>query len=157
MSAAHGQPNAGQKDSPDWRSETPAAGLSLTLLIACATAHRPLVTKVPRDRREFEIVYVDYSPRQAAARITFFSSFGIFAFDLNPDGRKLKRLTIVVNDQRYCEGLSFQDRTGHTTDLLRLQGVQVFHQGTDLVVEIGPPAVDLLQDGGRVQYFNQYR
>ena len=131
--------------------------LALLPLIACSTAQGPLVSKIPDDRREFEIVKVEYSPRQAVARISFSSSFGIFAFDLNPDGRKLKRLTLSVNNQRHCERLTFQDRTGHTTDLLRLQGVQVFHQGTDLVIEIALPAVNLLHDGGRVHYVNQYR
>jgi hypothetical protein len=126
-------------------------------LMACSTAQGPLVSKIPDDRREFEIIKVEYSPRQADARISFSSSFGIFGFDLNPDGRKLKRLTFIVNNQRHCEGLTFQDRTGHTTDLLRLQGVHVFHQGTDLVIEIALPAVNLLHDGGRVQYVNQYR
>ena len=92
--------------------------LPLVLLIACSTAQGPLVSKIPDDRREFEIVKVEYSPRQAAAAIRFSSSFGIFAFDLNPDGRKLKRLTFIVDNQRYCEGLTFQDRSGHTTDLL---------------------------------------
>jgi hypothetical protein len=131
--------------------------LALVLLIACSTAQGHLVSKISDDRREFEIIKVEYSPRQATARISFSSSFGIFVFDLNPDGRKLKRLTFIVNNQRHCEGLSFQDRTGHTADLLRLQGVQVFRQGTDLVIEVTPPAVNLLQDGGRVQYVNQYR
>jgi hypothetical protein len=98
--------------------------LAMVLLIACSTAQGPIVSKIPDDRREFEIVKVEYSPRRAAATITFSSSFGIFAFDLDPDGRKFKRLTLIVNNQRYCEGLTLQDRSGHTTDLLRLEGVQ---------------------------------
>jgi hypothetical protein len=100
---------------------------------------------------------VEHAPRQAAAKITFSSSLGIFAFDLNPDGRVLNRLTLIVRDQRYCEELSFQDRAGRTTDLLRLQGVRVRQEGTDLVIEITTPAVAVLKDGGRVQYVNQYR
>lgn len=130
---------------------------SVLLLAACSTTYRPLVSKIPGDWREFEIVQADYSPRQAAATITFNSSFGIFAFDLNPDGRKLKRLNLIVKPQRYCEGLSFQDRSGHTTDLLHVEGVQIRPQGSDVVIEIAPPAVDLLREGGRFQYINQYR
>jgi hypothetical protein len=130
---------------------------SVILLIACSTSHGPLVSKIPGDRREFEIVRVDYSPRQAAATITFSSALGIFAFDLDPAGRKLKMLTVIVNKQSYCEGLTVQDRNGRTVDLLRAQGVQVRQEGTDLVIEITPPAVDLLEDGGRVQYVNQFR
>ncbi len=130
---------------------------SVLLLAACATTYRPLVSKIPGDRREFEIVQADYSPRQAAATIAFNSSFGIFAFDLNPDGRKLKRLNLILKNQRYCEGLSFQDRSGHTTDLLHAEGVQIGPQGSDVVIEIATPAVDLLKEGGRFQYVNQYR
>lgn len=130
---------------------------SVILLIACSTAHGPLVSKVPGDRREVEIVQADYSPRRAAATITIAGAFGIFAFELNPAGRKLKRLTLIVNDQQYCEELSFQDRHGHTTDLRRAEGVQARRQGSAIVIEIMPPAVDLLKEGGRVQYVNQFR
>ncbi len=130
---------------------------SIILLTACSTAHGPLVSKVPGDRREFEIVQVDYSPRHAAATATFSSSFGIFAFNLNTDGRKLNRLTLIVIHQQYCEGLSFQDRRRHTTDLRRAEGVQVRQRGSDIVIEIVPPAIDLLKEGGRVHYVNQYR
>ena len=83
--------------------------LSSVLLMACSTAHGPLVSKISGDRREFEIVRVDYSTRQAAARITFSSALGIFAFDLDPAGRKLKTVTVIVNNQRHCEGLTFFD------------------------------------------------
>jgi hypothetical protein len=100
---------------------------------------------------------VHYSARQAAAVIRFSSSSGIFAFDLDPGGRKLLRLTLIVDNQQFCEELTFQDRTEHTTDLLRLQGVQIRNPTSDLVIEIAPPAVDLLKEGGRVQYVNQYR
>ena len=131
--------------------------LPVILLMACSTTHGPLVSRIPGDRREFEVAQVDYSPRQAAATITFNSSFGIFAFDLNPGGRKLKRLTLIVNNQLYCEGLSFQDKVGHWTDLLHVEGVQVHEKGADLIIEIVSPAVDLVKDGGRVQYINQYR
>jgi hypothetical protein len=131
--------------------------LAVVLLIACSTARGPLVSKVPGDRREFEVVRVDYSPHQAAATITFSSSSGIFAFDLEPGGRKLKRLTILVSNERYCEGLTFQDRHERTVDLLRLQGVQVRHEAADLVIEIVSPALHLLKEGGRVQYVNQFR
>jgi hypothetical protein len=127
------------------------------LLIGCAAARGPLVSKIPGDRREFEIVQIDYSPRQAAAKVTFSSALGIFAFEMKPDGRKLDRLTLIIKKQHYCEGLSFQDRSGHTTDLLRVDGVQVRPEGSDLVIEIAPPAVDLLREAGRFQYVNQYR
>jgi hypothetical protein len=130
---------------------------SLFLLIGCATAHGPLVSKIPGDRRQFEILQVDHSPGRAAARVTFSSSLGIFAFEITPNGRKLDRLTLIIKNQHYCEGLSFQDRSGHTTDLLRVDGVQVRPQGSDLVIEIAPPAVDLLREAGRFQYVNQYR
>ena len=63
----------------------------MIVIIACSTVgKRPLITKIPDDRREFEIVQVDYSLRAAAATITFASSFGIFAFYLNPDGCNLR-------------------------------------------------------------------
>lgn len=132
--------------------------LAVIALIGCASPdNRPLVTKVPGDRREFEIVQADHSPHQAAAIITFTSSFGIFAFDLNLAGRKLNRLTLIVRNQRYCEGLSFQDRAGHWTDLRQVEGVQVQRKDSNMVVEIAPPALDLMKEGGRVQFVNQYR
>ena len=134
------------------------AALSVILLIGCSNlGQRPLITKVPGDRREFEIVKVDYSARQGAAAITFSSSFGIFAFDLDLGGRKVNKLTFIVHNQRYCEGLNFQDRNRRATDLRRAKGVQVRRQGSDMVIEITPPALDLLKEGGRVQYVNQYR
>jgi hypothetical protein len=64
---------------------------------------------------------------------------------------------VIVKNQQYCEGLSFQDKAGHWTDLRHVEGVLVRQQGADLVIEITPPAVNLLKDGGRVQYINQYR
>jgi hypothetical protein len=132
--------------------------LSLLLLIGCsAFSKTALVSKIPGDRREFEIVQVEYSAREAAATITFASVSGIVAFDLSPDGRKLKKLTLIVNNERFCEGLSFQDRDGHTTDLRHAEGVQVFPRGTNLVIMIASPAIDLLKEGGRGQYINQYR
>jgi hypothetical protein len=60
-----------------------------------------LVSKIPGGRREFEIVQVDYSARQAAAMIRFSSTFGIFAFGLNPGGRKVRKITLIVNDQQF--------------------------------------------------------
>jgi hypothetical protein len=95
-------------------------------------------------------------PASGGAEVTFSSSLGMFAFEMKPDGRKLDRLTLIIKNQHYCEGLSFQDRSGHTTDLLRVDGVQVRPQGSNLVIEIAPPAaVALLRESGRFQYVNQ--
>lgn len=130
----------------------------MALLVGCSTAgNAPLVTKIPGDRSEFEIAQVDYSAGRDTARIIFSSSRGILRFDLNPGGRKLRKLTFVVKDQRYCEGFDIRNRSGHKTDLLRAEGVQVHPQGADLFIEITPPAVDVLNDGGRIQYVNQFR
>jgi hypothetical protein len=131
---------------------------AIILFIGCSTVgNRPLVTKIPGDRREFEIVQVDYSPRQAAVTATFSSAFGIFAFDLNPDGRRLKQLTLIIENQHYWEGLSFEDRSGHSTDLLHVEGVQVRQQDSNIVIQITAPAMELFKEGGRVQFVNQYR
>ena len=131
---------------------------AIILLVGCSTVgNRPLVTKIPGDRREFEIVRVDYSPRQAAATAIFSSSFGIFAFELNPDGRKLTQLTLIVKNQRYGEGFSFQDRSGHSADLLHVEGVQVSRLDGNIVIQITTPAMELLKEGGAGQFVNQYR
>jgi hypothetical protein len=81
-----------------WRMKSALSVLASALLIACSTAHRPFASKIPGDRREFEIVQVDYA-----------------------------------------------------------EGVLIRQEGADLVIELAPPAGNLLMDGGRVQFVNQYR
>lgn len=124
----------------------------------CAsTAPREIVSRIPGDLRPFQIVRTEVSKDRSEATVTFSSSFGIFAFDLDLAGLELSKLTLVVQKQQFCEGLTFQPKDGRETDLRHAEGVKVSRQGNDLFIEIGPSALARLKKGGRVQYVNQYR
>lgn len=130
----------------------------IALLLACSRIPKvPAITRIPGDRREFNLLKRDYSALDSTLTVTVASSFGIFAFDLNLNGSELRKLTLIVQKQAYCEGLTFQDRAKKTMDLLHAEGVAVSKRGDDLIIEFGPPVVAVFRQGGRLQYVNQFR
>jgi hypothetical protein len=134
-------------------------GLLAGLLVGCSTGGSPtiIVTKVPGDQRPVEIVSTSLSKANREGTITFRSSFGIFAFDLDLAGANLTRLTLLIQHQQYCEGLDFWPRGGQKVELRHTDGVKISKRGEDLAIEIEGPALAHLKPGGRVQYVNQYR
>jgi hypothetical protein len=116
-----------------------------------------IVSKIPGDRREFKIAKTEFSNDQREARVTFASTTGIFAFDLELGAHKLSRLTLVIQDQSFCEGLTFRGKDGGETDLRTAKGVKVATVGRNIVIELSAAALETLRPGGRVQFVNQYR
>lgn len=130
-------------------------------LAACATPPAPpvpeIISKIPGYRREFQIVSRTFSEDQKSAVITLLEPTGIFAFRLDLAGVKLSRLTLIVQRQKYCEGLTFQPEGGRVVELPHAPGVKISPAGDDLKIEFGPPALELMHAGGRIQFINQYR
>jgi hypothetical protein len=116
-----------------------------------------VVSKVPGDQRPVTIVRTELSDDKTSASVWFTSSLGIFAFTFEPGDLPLKTVTFIVQDQKYCEGLSFSPKTGNQVDLRHSDGVQVISTNGNLNIQVRAPAIDLLKKGGRVQYINQYR
>jgi len=130
----------------------------MSLLFACSVIPKaPVITRIPGDRREIEILKYDYLAVDSTATVTLASSLGIFAFDLNLNGADLRKLTLIVQNQTHCEGLTFQDRANKTTDLRHTSGVSVQKRGNDLLIEFGSPALAIFGQGGRLQYVSQFR
>jgi hypothetical protein len=124
---------------------------------AASAPPKEIAAKVPGDRRPVEIVGTEFNKEQAEATVTFRSSFGIFAFNLDLAGTRLTKLTFLIQKQKYCEGLDFRSKADKALDLRRAEGVKIAPRGEDLAIEITGPALAALQEGGRVQYINQYR
>jgi hypothetical protein len=135
----------------------------LLLVSACVGASTPgalpdgVVSRVSGDQRPVTIVKTELSDDKTAATAWFTSSLGIFAFVFEPGDLPLKTVTFVIEKQSYCEGLSFSPKSGKALDLRRADGVQVAATNGNVRIEVRAPTVDLLKQGGRIQYVNQYR
>lgn len=114
-------------------------------------------TAVPGDQRPFQVKGVETSSDGAAATVKLQSERGIFAFHLELTDQKLTSLTLVVEKERYCEGLSFSAKDGKAVDLREASGVSIHPRGPDLAIEIRGKALDTVKGGGRIQFINQYR
>ena len=149
--------------NPHERNETfRNAGLILllTLFLAASAggAGSPeIVSRIPGDRREFKIIKTESSNGQRECTVTFASSFGIFAFNLDLGTRKLSKLTLVIQEQSFCEGLTFRGKEGGEMDLRTTKGVTIAKVGRNIVIELSRVALDALGPGGQVQFVNQYR
>lgn len=130
-------------------------------LAACTTAPPPpepaIISKFPGYRREVQVVSQVFSPDRKSAVITLLEPSGIFACRIDLSGVKLSRLTLIVQKQKYCEGLTFQPEGGRAVELPHAPGVKISPAGEDMKIEFTPPALELMRTGGRLQYINQYR
>ncbi len=130
-------------------------------LTACATPPVPpapaLISKIPGYQRDFQIVSQTISSNGKEAVCTLLEPTGIFAFRLDLSGVKLSKLTLIVQRQKYCEGLTFQPDGGRVVELPHTKSVNISVVDGDLKIEFGPPALEILRVGGRVQFINQYR
>ena len=116
-----------------------------------------VVSKIPGDQRPVTIVKTELSDDKTGASVWFTSSLGIFAFTFEPGDLPLKTMKFIIQEQTYCEGLSFSPKTGKEVDLRHSDGVQVTSTNGNVNIEVRAPAIDLLIKGGRIQYINQYR
>lgn len=116
-----------------------------------------IVSKIPGDQREFKILKSESSNDQREATVTFVSSFGIFAFNLALDGRRLSKLTLVIQGQSFCEGLTFRGKEGGEIDLRTAKSVKIAKVGPNIVIEFSAVVLNALSPGGQVQFVNQYR
>jgi|GEM_PF-4149395 len=115
------------------------------------------VTAIPGDERPFQVKGVETSPDGTAATVKLQSERGIFAFHLELADEKLTLLTLVVETERYCEGLSFSAKDGTSLDLREAPGVSIRPRGPDLLIEIRGKALAAIKGGGKIQFINQYR
>jgi hypothetical protein len=133
------------------------------LAFACLGASQPkplpegVVAKVPGDQRPVTIVKTELSDDKSDATVWFTSSLGIFAFTFEPGDLPLKTVRFIIQEQKYCEGLTFSPKTGGELDLRHFNGVQVTSTNGNLNILVRAPAIDQLKPGGRIQYVNQYR
>lgn len=140
-----------------------SAWIASVAFVVCAAfadaGAAPLVSKVEGDRRPVEIVSTALTASETEAAVTFRSAFGIFAFNLDLTGTKLTKLTLVIEKQRFCEGLGFSTEGGGVIDLLHGEGVTISAQGGSLAIEFAGPSLAALKAAGpgKIQYVNQYR
>lgn len=116
-----------------------------------------IVSRIPDDRREIKIIKTEFSKDQSEATVTFTSASGIFAFNLELGALKIARLTLVIQEQSFCEGLTFRGKKGGETDLRTTAGVKIAKVARDIVIELSGVALEALRPGGQVQFVNQYR
>lgn len=135
-------------------------GFLLTFLVTgsvCGADETEIVSKISGDKREFKIIKTEFSQNQSECTVTFASSVGIFAFNLDQSARNLSKLTLVIQDQLFCEGLTFRGKDHRETDLRTSKGVKITKAGRNIVIELSSEALNALKPGGQVQFVNQYR
>lgn len=118
---------------------------------------KAIVSLVPGDARPLKVVATELSADGAAATVTFQSELGIFAFQLHPQAEALTKLTLVIQGQQFCEGLTFWPPAGDPVDLLQTSGVTIEKKPRDLAITISGAAIAALRPGGKIQFINQYR
>src|SRR5262245_57441958 len=94
------------------------------------------VTAAPGDQRPFKVTEIGFLPDGSEATVQFQSKLGIFAFHFELPEAKLKKLTLLIEKERFCEGLTFWNKDGKSTDLRGLAGVAIHARGADLAIEI---------------------
>ncbi|MEI7927358.1 MAG: hypothetical protein WCH40_02330 [Verrucomicrobiales bacterium] len=136
-------------------------GWSLLLLLVTACAATPhdldVISKIPGYRSDFKTVSKRISEDGKEAVFTLFEPTGIFAFRLDLSGTRFSKVTLVVQKQKFCEGLTFQPDGSQAIELKSLEGVRITQQGDDLSIEFGAAALEKLKPAGRFQFINQYR
>jgi len=133
--------------------------LLLLLLTAHAAAPQDLdiISKIPGYRSDFKTVTKKISEDGKEAVFTLFEPTGIFAFRLDLSGTRFSKLTLIVQKQKFCEGLTFQSDGRQAIELKNIEGVRITQQGGDLSIEFGAAALEKLKPAGRFQFINQYR
>lgn len=138
-------------------------GIGLLLLgfllagVAVADDLPDLVSKIPGDRRQVQIVKVEFSNTRPEATATFSTALGIFAFDIDLRTRNLAKVTLVILEQEFCEGLTFRGKEAPELDLRTTHGARIARAGKNIVIELTGDALRAMGAGGRVQFVNQYR
>ena len=134
--------------------------IGLALLLGCLafdSRAAELITANPRYPGDFTIVSKEIAPDNPSARYEMISKFGIFSFDINLTGEKFSTVTLTVKNQQSCEGLNFQPRDSKWIDLKGKKGVKIETGTNGVLIEFSQPALAILEQGGRVQFINQYR
>ncbi len=133
----------------------------MLLVVVCTAEPVPqkteIISEIPGYRRDFKITSKKVSADGKEAVFTLLEPTGIFAFRLDLSGTKFSKLTLIVQKQKFCEGLTFQPDGQETIELKQLKGVKITQQVDDLSIEFQPAALDKLKPAGRFQFINQYR
>lgn len=134
----------------------------LALLVTVCTAEpappkAEIISEIPGYRKNYTISSKKLSADGKEATFMVLDPTGIFAFRLDLSGTKFSKLTLVVQKQKFCEGLTFQPDGQEAIDLKQLKGVKITPQGDDLNIEFQAEALDKLKPAGRFQFINQYR
>jgi len=116
-----------------------------------------IISKIPGYRSDFKTVTKKISEDGKEAVFTLFEPTGIFAFRLDLSGTRFSKLTLIVQKQKFCEGLTFQSDGRQAIELKNIEGVRITQQGGDLSIEFGAAALEKLKPAGRFQFINQYR
>jgi hypothetical protein len=147
--------------NPRLRSVLGRWPLLAVLVSVCAAEPAPqkseIITEIPGYRKNYKITSEKISADGKEAIFTVLDPTGIFAFRLDLSGAKFSKLTLVVQKQKFCEGLTFQPDGKNTIELKQLKGVKITPQGDDLSIEFKSEALEKLKSAGRFQFINQYR
>lgn len=143
-----------------------ALPLALAFLVAgCAAGSAAKAVRlVPGDQRPLAIESTRTSADGRSLEVRLAAPRGVFALDLElaeSGGGRLEQLVLVVEDERFCEGLDAEvERPGAVASTLDLRGrpdVRVSPRGMDLEVVLGAGALDAMRPRARIQFVNQWR
>lgn len=131
---------------------------SLSSVEAEPTPGLPVVSPVPGVSPRFKMVEAKLSADGTEATLVLQSDLGIFSFNLAiPADARLTKLTLLIEKQKFCEGLDFCSTGGQTLELRTAEGVKIAPRGADLAIEITGKTLQEVRPGGKIQYVNQYR
>ena len=117
----------------------------------------PLVSPVDGEAPRFSVVDSKIDETSKVAEITVQSATGIFRFEYHPPKQELKKVRLVVQKEKMCEGLTFWPRGAGAVQLREIEGCSVRKEGDNLVVELADLALKTMGPGGKVQFVNAYR
>lgn len=107
---------------------------------------------------KFQIVSREFSADLKQARYVLKSDLGIFRCRLNLTNTAITNLTLVVKDEKYCEGLDFQPNRGQWKEFKTAPGVSVTTGAKEgVVLQFRAEALEKMKPGGVLQFINQYR
>jgi len=109
-----------------------------------------------------KVTIVSSSSDGHSERYVLRSETGIFSFDIVPPPKAVKKMTLVLLEQRRLEGLGLTTRAGKWVNLgchpptSLHEGVQIEMNDDTFRVDLTGPALDLVRQGGRLQVIRQY-
>jgi len=138
-----------------------AAFLALYGLLAAAETADKLPDLIQSNNEKiakFKIVSREFSADQQQARYVLKSERGIFRCRLNLTNTVITNLVMVVQGEKFCEGLDFQPNRGQWKEFKQAPGVTIKTDAPEgVVLQFQASALEKMKPGGVLQFINQYR